>query len=121
MTENSQQEADPTAAPRSSNYEVGYCRPPIATRWPKGVCGNPARIRKKDPKPIATLIDDFFHENVNVPEKGVTRRMSKLEVILRQLLSQAGAGKKGALEVLMLYQAHFAKRNTRRTTRWEFP
>src|SRR5262249_28944974 len=41
-------------------YEVGYCRPPKAARWKKGQCGNPNRIRKRAPKRVVEMIDEFF-------------------------------------------------------------
>jgi hypothetical protein len=59
------------------------------------------------------LIDGFLQEKINISENGISRRVSKLEVILSQLMIQAMAGKKGATETLLFYQSHFAKRNNR--------
>src|SRR6516165_8438643 len=36
---------------RSNGYEVGYCRPPAAFQFPKGVSGNPEGKRKRPKAP----------------------------------------------------------------------
>ena len=45
-------------------YEVGRGRPPKHTRWKKGQCGNPNRIRKRSPKPVVAMIDEFFRADL---------------------------------------------------------
>ena len=92
------------------SYEVGYCRPPKRTRWQKGQCGNPKRIRKQTPKPIVELIDDFFASKIAIVEQGVSRRVSALEAIVLQLWRQAVAGSKRATSILLQYQAFAARR-----------
>jgi hypothetical protein len=94
----------------ASGYEVGYGRPPKHTQWPKGVCGNPKKIRKRRPKPIATLIDEFFEETIEIVTGGNARRVTTLEAIFRQLVNQAIVGKKGAANALLLYQAFVSER-----------
>jgi hypothetical protein len=37
----------------SKKYEIGYGNPPKHSRWKKGQCGNPKRIRKRPGKPVA--------------------------------------------------------------------
>jgi hypothetical protein len=44
----------------SEKYAVGYGRPPEHSKWKKGQCGNPARIRKRTAKPIVAMIDDRY-------------------------------------------------------------
>jgi hypothetical protein len=55
--------------------EVGYCRPPKRTRWQKGQCGNPKRIRKQNPKPVVDVIDEFFAGEIDIVENGISRRV----------------------------------------------
>jgi len=113
MTENSQEEADRKEAPASGmDHEVGYCRPPKHTRWPKGVCGNPDRRRNRTPKPISEMIEEFFDEKIDITENGVTRRGTNLEAIITQL-TQSMADKKGAAEVLQLYLTYLVNRSSR--------
>jgi hypothetical protein len=94
----------------SSSYEVGYCRPPKRTQWQKGQCGNPKRIRKQTPKPVVDMIDEFFAGEIDIVEKGISRRVSNLEAVLLQLWIKAMAGKKRAMNVLLQYQAFAAGR-----------
>jgi uncharacterized protein DUF5681 len=47
----------------NDDYEVGYGKPPVATRFKKGQCGNPGGKPKKvapalDPGKILQLIDN---------------------------------------------------------------
>ena len=93
------------------NYEVGYCRPPKRTRWQKGQCGNPNRIRKQNPKPIVDMIDEFFAGEIDIVENGIPRRVSHFEAIVLQLWIEAMAGKKRAMSVLLQYQAFAARRS----------
>src|SRR5258708_20894904 len=85
-------------------YEVGYGRPPQHTRWKKGQCGNPKRIRKRTPKPVVWLIDEFFAGELDIIENGKSRRVSNFEAVVLQLLTKAMAGKQRAMNVLLLCQ-----------------
>ena len=95
----------------SPSYEVGYCRPPKRTRWQKGQCGNPKRIRKQNPKPVVDMIDEFFAGEIDIVENGISRRVSHFEAIVLQLWIEAMAGKKRAMNVLLQYQAFAARRS----------
>jgi hypothetical protein len=95
----------------SSRYEVGYGRPPKGTRWQVGQCGNPKRKRKRSPKPIVDMIDEFFAGEIDLVEKGISRRFSTFEAIVLALWFKAIAGRKRATNVLLQYQA-FAARQT---------
>ena len=94
------------------SYEVGYGRPPKSTQWQKGQCGNPKRIRKKNPKPVVDMIDEFLSGGeIDIVENGISRRVSNFEAILLQLWIKAMAGKKRAANVLLQYQAFAARRS----------
>ena len=97
--------------PVSSRYEVGYGRPPKGTRWQVGQCGNPKRKRKRSSKPIVDMIDEFFAGEIDLVEKGISRRFSTFEAIVLALWFKAIAGRKRATNVLLQYQA-FAVRQT---------
>jgi hypothetical protein len=90
---------------------VGYGRPPKDTRWKKGQCGNPNKVRQtRAPKSAVELIDALFAEKTTINEKGVTQRITELELITRQLMLKAQAGDLHASRVLRKYSA-FAVRN----------
>lgn len=92
-------------------YEVGYGRPPKHTRWKKGQCGNPNRVRKRTPKPVVEMIDGFFAGQIDIVEKGVSQRVSKFEAIVLQLWIKAMAGNKRAMNVFLKYQGFAVSRS----------
>ena len=87
----------------SGKYAVGYGRPPEHSKWKKGQCGNPARIRKRIAKPVVVLIDEFFASEHVVVENGIQKRRSALEIILLQLHNKAIRGNTRAFNVLTKY------------------
>jgi len=93
------------------SYEVGYGRPPKSTQWQKGQCGNPKRIRNKNPKPVVDMIDEFFAGEIDIKENGISRRVSHFEAIVLQLWIKVMDGKKRAMNVLLQYQAFAARRS----------
>lgn len=75
-------------------YDVGYGKPPVATRFRKGASGNPSGRPKKcaqspDPGSILEAIDN---EEIIVTVNGRRRRMTKAEIGFRQLFAKATAG-----------------------------
>jgi hypothetical protein len=93
----------------SKEYEVGYCKPPEHSRWKKGECGNPARIRKRPVKPVVELIDEFFTREVEVVDDGISQRRTAFEIIYLQLCNKAMAGNTRALNVLTKYNVFAAR------------
>ena len=96
---------------RSKKYDVGYCRPPEHSKWKKGQCGNPARIRRRTVKSVAAMVDEFFAREVKIVEDGVALRRSGFEIIYLQLSKQAMAGNTRALRVLTKYSDFAASRD----------
>ncbi len=94
-----------------AKYDIGRGRPPEHTRWKKGQCGNPRRIRTRTPKPAVAMIDEFFAREIAVVEKGKSQRRSALEVILLQLFNKAMAGNTRALNVWTKYHEFAATRS----------
>jgi hypothetical protein len=79
---------------KRSDYEVGYKRPPVATRFKKGQSGNPSGKPKKisqelDPGKILQAIDN---EQMVVEIDGKIMRMPKVEIHFRQLFNKATRG-----------------------------
>ena len=92
-------------------YEVGRGRPPKHTRWKKGQCGNPNRIRKRAPKRVVEMIDEFFAAEIDIVENGISRRVSNFEAIVLQLWRKAvTTTSKRAVNVLLKYLEFAASR-----------
>jgi hypothetical protein len=73
------------------DYEVGYGRPPKATRFKKGQSGNP-KGRPKSSKAVATILEETFSRTISITENGKKQQISLLEAILRQLANGAVKG-----------------------------
>ena len=92
-------------------YIVGYGRPPRHSQWKKGQSGNPKQRRKRQPKSVATMVDEFFAREVDVVENGVSLRRTAFEIIFLQLYKKAIAGNTRALNVLKKYGDFAASRD----------
>jgi Family of unknown function (DUF5681) len=80
--------------PRSGNYEVGYGKPPVHTRFRKGQSGNPrSSIPKRTPTERANwvMLQEAYRP-VTVLEGERTMRMPAIAAIFR---SQLASGLKG--------------------------
>jgi hypothetical protein len=92
-------------------YVGGYGRPPKHSQWKKGQSGNPKQRRKRQPKSVATMVDEFFAREVDVVENGVSQRRTAFEIIFLQLCNKATAGNTRALNVLKKYGDFAASRD----------
>jgi hypothetical protein len=71
--------------------QVGFCRPPQATRFKKGVSGNP-KGRPKHSLNVATAFTKALREKVVINEGGQRKTVTKLEAALKQLVNKAASG-----------------------------
>ena len=76
------------------DYEVGYAKPPVATRFKKGQSGNPSGKPKKvarelDPGKVLQSVDN---EVIFVNDNGKRKRMTKAEINIRQPFAKAIKG-----------------------------
>ena len=75
----------------SDSYEVGYGKPPRNTRFQKGVSGNP----KGRPKKALDFDHALLRESrvyVTLNENGRRHRITKHELLIKQLLNKAIGG-----------------------------
>lgn len=73
------------------DYQVGYMRPPVASRFKPGQSGN-AKGRPKGAQNFSTVLDQELNAKVPVTENGVRKTVRKQSVIAKQLVNKAAAG-----------------------------
>ncbi len=96
-------------ASEDDSYDVGYGKPPLATRFQKGVSGNP-RGRPKGARNLSTVVSAALNEKVLITENGRKRRISKYEAAVKQLVNRAAGGEARATQLLLgLIQAGEAR------------
>ena len=94
------------ARSRTSDYPVGYKRPPVDTQFKKGQSGNPRGRPKKAPQtPLPAGLSEesarilrLLEEEVSVKVDGRVRRIMRAEAVDRTLFEQALAGDYRALK-----------------------
>jgi len=79
------------------NYEVGYGKPPMHTRFKPGQSGNP-KGRKPGSKNVMTLLEQTLFDTVKVRENGKLRRVPAIQACLLNLRNQAIKGDPRALD-----------------------
>ena len=85
---------------KSTDYLVGYGRPPKASQFRPGNSGNP-KGRPKGSRSVGALLKVAIEQKVAVTENGKTRRISALEVMLRRLVNDAMRSDPRALKLLL--------------------
>lgn len=82
------------------DYDVGYGRPPVETRFQKGHSGNPAG-RRNGSRNVSSLIADALNEKVVINEHGKRRKISKLQAAFMQQANKAASGDLKATRLMM--------------------
>ena len=72
-------------------YAVGYKNPPTATRFQPGRSGNP-QGRPPGVLTLAGALQAALAERVTVKEHGRSRTLSKLDVMVKQIVNKAAGG-----------------------------
>ena len=86
-------------------HDVGYCKPPLHTRFRKGQSGNP-KGRGKGTKNFATTLMKAMSEPVTINENGNRKKISKLAAAVTQLANDAARGDKKSIQLAFaLWQA----------------
>jgi Family of unknown function (DUF5681) len=84
----------PTGA---GSYEIGYCKPPMTTRFRKGQSGNP-KGRGKGMKNFNAAFMKAMNQKVTVSLNGKPTKISKLDAAAMQLANNAARGDKNSIQ-----------------------
>ena len=87
-------------SPKTSDYEVGYRRPPKASQFTAGKSGNP-RGRPKGSRSVGAVLQEIIQQKIAVTENGKTRRIPVLKVMLRRLANDAMRNDAKAMKLLL--------------------
>ena len=85
---------------KEPEYEVGYGKPPRHTRFTKGQSGNP-RGRPPGAKNLKTLLSEALNETVIVTENGGSRKVTKRQAIITQLVNRSATADFRAIKILL--------------------
>src|SRR3954454_9468437 len=66
-------------------YEVGFCRPPVHTRFKPGQSGNPSG-RVKGSKNLKTLFHQLLNEEIPLQEGAQSKTVTNAEALTRPLI-----------------------------------
>jgi Family of unknown function (DUF5681) len=80
---------------------VGYGRPPLHSRFKPGQSGNP-KGRAKGSKNLRTILKQVSNEQIQIREGDRTRRMSRMEALVRTTYTRAFKGDPKAFASLIL-------------------
>ena len=80
------------------DYQVGYKKPPLHTRFKKGQSGNPRGRPKKN---LAALLAAALNKRVSVTENGKRRQISKREAVIAQLVNKSASADLRATKMLI--------------------
>ena len=89
-----------TPSDNPQEYEVGFKKPPQATRFVKGQSGNPSG-RPKGASNLATTFKAALQQKVIITENGRQRQVTKMEAATMQLANKAAAGDTHSIRLMM--------------------
>jgi hypothetical protein len=97
------------AAPKNRDYDVGYGKPPNATRFQQGQSGNPTG-RRRGSKNLSTILEEELEQRVVIRENGKQKTITKRRASMKQLVNKAASGEHRALQILLNYLHESEKR-----------
>jgi hypothetical protein len=92
--------ADCVKTDADDDGRVGYARPPVKSRFRKGVSGNP-RGRPKGARNFASIVAATLSERLVINENGKRKRITKLEAAVKQLVNGAAGGNGRSIQLLI--------------------
>jgi Family of unknown function (DUF5681) len=84
----------------SDDYEVGYGKTPLHTRFPKGVSGNP-KGRPKGVRNFQSELREELGSKITIQENGKRKRITKRRAVAKQIATKAANGDLKAIPLLL--------------------
>src|SRR5215208_7051282 len=85
----------------SKPYAVGYGKPPVHTRFKKGVSGNP-RGKKKGQKSLKAILQEVFGEKISIRTAQGVRKVTKWRALVGKRMNEALTGNSKAVSEMVL-------------------
>jgi hypothetical protein len=94
------------AKKRKGDYEVGYGKPPVGTRFVKGTSGNyrgrkPGSKNRYNPERFSNSFLEESRRLIEVRENGKLKTMPNYRALIRKVFGMAGAGNIQAMKIVM--------------------
>lgn len=83
-----------------TDYKIGFCKPPVHTRFKPGQSGNP-KGRPRGIMDTHRLIDAILSKKVSAIIDGVPIKITKKQAMLLRLANNAASGDINSLRLLM--------------------
>jgi hypothetical protein len=83
------------------DYEVGYGKPPVHTRFRKGQSGNAGGRGRRKRTSISDIVVKEAYRPVTVKQGDRTEKIPAIEAILRSLVARAATGNGRAQETIL--------------------
>ncbi|MEM9111446.1 MAG: DUF5681 domain-containing protein [Planctomycetota bacterium] len=87
------------------DYEVGFGKPPMHTRFKPGQSGNP-KGRPKNTKDLEKLMDRELSRSIRVNENGQSKTVTIREAINRTIVVAAAKGDSKALRMILPFMSN---------------
>jgi hypothetical protein len=87
-------------------YDIGYKKPPMKSRFKRGVSGNPKGRPKHKPLVLADIIRRVSTGRAMYHEKGRVKRVTRLELFIKTIVDRAMKGDITSAEHVLKFRAH---------------
>ena len=89
-----------TVSTTADDYDVGYGKPPVSTRFKPGQSGNP-KGRPKGTRNFKTDLREELDSKIRIQEGQQGLVISKQQVLIKRMLESATKGNMRAMQILM--------------------
>ncbi|MDA3887298.1 MAG: DUF5681 domain-containing protein [Allgaiera sp.] len=86
-----EEDTEQNQLPKTPDYEIGYGRPPKSGQFKKGESGN-RKGRPKGARGLKTDLKAELRERVTITENGRERKLTKQQLVIKQLVTKAVKG-----------------------------